>query len=455
LTESGGSVQTEVRRIAGLAWPVILGQVGLVAMGTADMLMVGHLGAEPLAAIGIANTWSFAALIFGLGVCSGLDPFFSQAYGAGRLHEVGQALVRGGLLVTCLGFLLIGVHLAAGPGLTLLAQPAALIGDASSYCTIIAYSVPPFLGFALIKQLLQGSGRMKPAMWVIAMGNLANILANWIFIYGNLGFDAMGVPGAAASTVLVRWAMFTALLALGSAEIRRVWPWGIDLGNTQALSHVAFTALPVGLQLGLEVWAFNAATLMAGWLGSISVAAHTAALNIASLAFMVPLGLSAAATTRTGNLVGAGHPWARAAWISLGLSTVAAATSATLFTLAPHSLAHLYNPDPEVIGLIALVLPIAALFQGFDAGQVVSFGILRGLGDTRKPMIANVVGYWLIGLPAGYLLAFHGGMGLRGIWWGMTLSLAIVSGLLLARIGWHHYGLRRSSMPRISPRSRR
>ncbi len=431
------TTRDEAARIASLAWPVVVGQIGLVAMGTADMLMVGHLGADPLAAIGIANTWSFAAMILGLGACSGLDPFFSQAYGAGNPKRAGEALVRGSLMIAVVAVIIIAFHLVGRSGLEFLRQPENLLDDAGLYCQIMAWAVIPYVGFALIKQFLQGSGLMRPAMWVIAVGNLVNIAANWVFIYGHLGAEAMGVPGAAWSTVVVRWVMFAALVAIASPHIRAAWPDRRGLGDRESFQHLLFTAMPVGLQWGLEVWAFNSATIMAGWLGSHAVAAHTAAQNVASITFMIPLGIGAAAATRTGNLVGAGREWSRVAWISLGLAAVTSSICAAIFTLFPYQLAGLYNPDIEVIALIATVLPIAAVFQWVDAGQVVSFGVLRGLGDTRKPMLANVLGYWILGLPAGYFLAFHAGYGLSGVWWGTTISLAIVCVLLVARIRWH------------------
>jgi len=427
----------EAKRVATLAWPVVVGQIGLVAMGTVDMLMVGHLGAEPLAAIGIANTWSFAALILGLGACSGLDPFFSQAYGAGRPKDAGEALIRGSVFVSAVALLIIGFHLLARPGLSLLMQPESLLSDASLYCRIMAVAVIPYVGFALIKQFLQGSGVMRPAMWVIAVGNLVNIAANWVFIYGNLGAEPMGVPGAAWSTAVVRWVMFAVLAAVARPHIRAAWPERLRLWDLQAYRKLAFTAMPVSLQWGLEVWAFNTATIMAGWLGSNAVAAHTAAQNITAITFMIPLGIGAAAATRTGNLVGARHPWSRAAWTSLGLGAASASVAATVFTLFPEALAQLYNPDPQVISLMVLVLPIGAIFQWVDAGQVISFGVLRGLGDTRKPLLINVVGYWLIGIPAGYYMAFHLDYGLRGVWWGVTISLTVACVLLVARIVWH------------------
>ena len=437
MTAPPGALREESQRIAGLAWPVVLGQIGLVAMGTVDMLMVGHLGAAPLAAIGIANTWSFAALILGMGACAGLDPFFSQAYGANEPKAAGDALIRGALILGALAILLMAFHFAARPGLTLLQQPEILLDEASRYCEIVGLAVVPFLGFSLLKQLLQGSGQMRPAMWVIAGGNLINVVANWVFIYGHLGMEPLGVAGAAWSTTVVRWAMFAALFAIARRELAAVWPDTIDLRDLGRFAEIASTALPVSLQIGLEVWAFNASTLMAGWLGPHPLAAHIAALNIASLAFMVPLGIGAAAATRVGNLVGANHRWAPAAWTSLLLAGLAATTTAALLTTLAEPLAALYNPDGAVIPLIVTVIPIAVVFQWVDAGQVVSFGILRGLADTRKPMVANLIGYWILGLPIGYVLAFHQGFGLSGIWWGMTVGLSIVCVLLVGRIRWH------------------
>ena len=175
---------------------------------------------------------------------------------------------------------------------------------------------------------------------------------------------------------------------------------------------------------------------MMGWLGTTQVAAHAVALNLASLAFMVPLGMSAAASARTGNLLGAGERWQAPGWVAIGLGAASMSVSGSLFLLFPHALAHLYSDDPDVIALAAGLLPMAAALGFFDGVQAVSFGVLRGAGDVRVPSLFNVVGYWLVGLPLGAWLAFGAGWGPYGIWAGIVMALFVVASLLVVRVRW-------------------
>lgn len=258
-----------------------------------------------------------------------------------------------------------------------------------------------------------------------------------MLIYGKLGAPALGVAGAAWATTLVRLLLLVVLLVMAWPVLREAWPERRGLFAPNEIARVAWVALPVGAQLATEVWAFTAVSFMSGWLGTTAVAAHTAALSLASLTFMVPLGLSAAASTRVGNLVGAGLPWPRAAWTAVGLAAVVMSTSAATFLAAPRLLGRIYLPPGDALELMAAILPYAALFQLADGTQVSCFGVLRGLGDTRQPMLANLVGYWLIGLPFGVWLGFYRGWGLAGVWLGLAVGLILVAALLLGRLSWH------------------
>ncbi len=416
----------ELVRIAGLAWPVVLGQLGLVTLGMVDLVVVGALGPRAQAAVGLGNTWTFAGLILGIGVTLGLDPYITTAYGACRPRRAGRAALHGAILLAGVGLLIVVQHLLAGPALRALGQPADAIPEARLYAWIQVFGVPPFLAFLLLRQLLQGGGKMRPAMWVVGLGNGVNLAADWILVVKS----GTGVAGVAWATVLVRWVMLGALLWLGRSTFHRAWPgWRVE---RQYLLAVVAMALPTGLQVGLEVWAFNTASLLAGWLGSAALAAHSAALTAASMAFMVPMGIGAAAATRVGNLVGAGLPWRRAAWTAIAMGATVMLLSGSLFAFAPHVVARIFTDDREVLDLMVRVLPVAAVFGFFDGTQAVAHGVLRGLRDTRYPALLALFAYWGIALPWG--TSGLGDRGLVAVWEGLAAGLATAAVLLVVRI---------------------
>lgn len=420
----------EVRRLVHLGWPVILGQIGLVGMGTVDMLVVGRMGSAPLAALGMGNVLSWAVLSLGIGCALGLDPFFTRAYGKNQPKEAGVAFVRGAWIMAMLALPMIAWHLSAGHLLTLFRQPPEIHQDATLYTVILAGRVPALLVFALVRQLIQGKGIMRLATWVIFWGNVVNLITDIWWVYGGLGVPALGVAGAAWSTLLVQWIMAAILLywarghlreALSGVSWRPLWP---DIIQT------AKTALPAALQVGIEAWAFNAISVLAGLFGSVALAAHTLAFNVIALTFMVPLGLSSGATTRVGNLVGAGREWRPSAWISVLLCTLFMVLTAIVYTLFPEFIARLYTEDASVIAVALTLLPIAAVFQIADGLQIATASILRGLGDTRTAMLAHLIAHWMIGLPIGVFLSFGLDWGLTGLWVGITLGLAVTAALL-------------------------
>lgn len=434
LSQPASSLGDEVRRLARLAWPLVVAQLSLMALGFVDTLMVGRLGGDALAAISLGNMWSFTWAILGLGTAMGLDPLVAQAHGAGEPRRFTTAVVQGGLVLTLLSAILGLAHLAAGPGLRLLHQPESVIPLATAYCWVLAPATPAFVLFELLRRALQARGQVQAPMVVALAGNVVNVAANLVLIFGIGSWAGLGAIGAAWSTLVVRWFMFGALAWLARdilADAARAWR---DAFDPAGLARVARTALPVGAQFGLEVWAFEAALVMVGWFGSTALAAHAVVLTLVSLSFMVPLGLSSAASSRIGNLIGAGHDASRAAWLAVVVGGAVMAVSGSVYAAFPAQLVRAFIPgDPEVVALAATFLPIAALFQIFDGVQVVAFGVLRGAGDTRVPAVANVVGFWLFGLPVGYLIATSG-WGPQGVWMGLAIALGTVAGLLLIRI---------------------
>jgi MATE family multidrug resistance protein len=297
--------------------------------------------------------------------------------------------------------------------------------------------VVPYLAFTVLRQALQAQHRTRAVVWAIVVGNAVNLLLNWVLIYGRLGAPSLGAVGSAWSSTVGRWVMLGTLAALGWPHLRpALSPWQRDAWRPAAVGRLARLGLPIGLQQVLEYGAFGAVGLAMGGLGTAAMAGHQATLNLASLTFMVPLGVSAAAAVRVGHAVGAGDgPRARraaAAATAVGVGFMAC--TAALMLAAPHALAALYTDDARVLALAAALIPVAGVFQVFDGLQVVSLGILRGAGDTRVPAVANVVGFWLLGLPLGAWLAFRAGAGPRGLWWGLVAGLATTGLANAARV---------------------
>ena len=430
----------ELRRLVMLAMPIVVTQVGTMMMGVVDMLMVGSVGREALAAAALGNLWTMGTLVVGMGLTLGIDPILTQAHGAGDARGVGLVTQRGLVMAALAGVPTVLLWLVTGPALELAGQDPGLAAMAHDYVLMQLPSVFGFLGFMVLRSYLQGRSIVAPAMWVTLLANVFNALLNWVLIFGELGAPAMGLRGAGIATGVTRSLMLVALaLWIWRAGLQRgAWtPWTWAALAPAGLLEIVRYGLPVGVQLGLEMWAFQAATLFAGWLGEAELAAHTIAINLASLSFMVPLGVAMAAVTRVGNLLGAGDGRGaqRAAWVALAVGAGVMTVSAAVFVALRTELPALYNDDVAVLALAAGLLPIAGAFQIFDGIQVVGGGVLRGMGRTRPAALFNLVGYYVLGLPVAWWLAFRRGMGVAGIWWGLTVGLMVVAVLLIAWIG--------------------
>lgn len=426
-----------MRELLDLALPVVVVQVGLMLMGVVDSIMVGRLSAEALAGVALGNVYFFAVSIFGIGVLMALDPVVSQAVGAADETAVARAVHRGVLLALLLSVPCSLLLLFTGRALEALAQPAEVVPIAHEYALRIIPGVFPFFAFTVFRQVLQAMGRIAPIVWVTVAANLLNALLNWMLVYGELGMPALGANGSAWATSLSRWAMALLLLGLAWPELhghlRQVTRESLAV---RPLARMLALGAPIGIHMQLEFSVFGAVGLLMGRLGTTAVAAHQIALNLASLTFMVPMGVSAAATVLVGRAVGRGAmPDARrAARAAIATGVGFMAVTALVFLLAPGLFARLYSRDEVVVGLAMSLIPIAGFFQVFDGLQVVSAGVLRGVADTRFPMVIGLVGFWVVGLPISLLLAFRVGLGPVGLWWGLVAGLASVSLLLLARV---------------------
>ncbi len=407
---------------------------GFMLMRATDAIMIGALGKEPLAAMAIGNMWGFGLAILGHGAARGLDPAVSQAFGAGDRLAAGRTLVRGWILAIAMAIPIMALHVLTAEGLALLGQPAHLLADAEIYALATMWGLPFAFAFDATRQFLQGLGIMRPATWVVLATVLLNVVLNQWLIHGGLGVPPLGILGSGIATSVCAVVVCTALVGVTWSVLLDWWPGWDGVFEVAPMWALLALALPASIQASLEVWAFIGAGFMMGWLGDVELDAHVIALNLTSLTFMIPFGISAGAATRVGNLLGAGQDWQRSGWLAIGLGAAVMAVSASCFFWVPEPLVSIYTNDPEVLAAGALLLPVAALFQVFDGVQAVAFGVLRGAGDIKVPTLANLLGYYVFAMPLGYWLAFEQHMGPRGVWLGLTGGLSMVAVLLVIRV---------------------
>ena len=429
--------RTELRATVRLALPVVLVQVGMMFMGVIDTVMVGHVSASVLAAVALGNLYFFNAIVLSQGTLMALDPIIAQAVGARDEEGVRRGLQRGLLLAAALSIVTALLLLPAHGLLVLTRQQAEIIPDTTAYVHLSIPGVLPFLVFVVCRQTLQALHRVAPIVWAIVGANLTNAGLNWVFVYGHLGSPALGAAGSAIATLVSRWLMTIALLVLAWRTLRAyLVPVRRESFHTAPLARVLALGVPVGLQQLLESGAFGAIGLMMGILGTKEMAAHQIAITLAALTFMVPLGVASAAAVRVGRAVGAhdaerAKQAARAAFLcGMGFMSL----TALIFLTAPRALASIFTGDAAVIAIAGLLIPVAGVFQIFDGAQAVGAGVLRGLGDTRAPLIGMIAGYWLIGLPVSLVLGFRTPLRAAGLWWGFVASLSIVALFLAWRI---------------------
>ncbi|HSW31508.1 MAG TPA: MATE family efflux transporter [Longimicrobiales bacterium] len=429
--------RADLDALVRLAFPVALVTVSTMTLGVVDTIMVGRVSPTDLAAVALGNLYFFAAVVFGQGVLMALDPVISQAMGAGDTVAVSRGLQRGGVLALVLAVLAVLFLLPAGPLLRLLGQPVDVVPVAAGYALVCIPGVLPYYILHVLRLSLQAMGRVGPLLVVVLLGNVANVFFNWVLIYGHLGFPAMGAVGSGWATSLSRWFMALLLLRVSWPLLRAyLRPFRREALAAGPLKRFLRLGAPIGGQQVLEFGVFGAAGLLMGLMGTIPMAGHQVALNLASLTFMVPLGVAQAATVLVGQAVGRGDaPGARrAAGGALLVGVGFMGLTAVVFLVAPAPLAGIYSADASVVALTATLIPIAGVFQVFDGMQVVALGVLRGVADTRLPMVLNLVGFWGIGLPVSAALGFRTVLGPRGIWVGLALGIALVALLLLARV---------------------
>ena len=430
-------LRVEMRALLRLAIPIVAVQVGTMLMGVVDTIMVGHLSARALAAVALGNLYFWGCAIFGMGVIMALDPVIAQAVGARDEVAVTRGFQRGLLLAVLLTVPTSIALLFVAPVLGALHQSEEVVPLATAYALVCIPGVFPFLAFIVQRQTLQAMERVRPIVITMIVANLTNVVLNWILIFGKLGAPALGVAGAAWATSISRWVMVIALFLVAWPALRpHLAPLRRDTFAVAPLRRMAALGAPIGVQFQLEYGIFAVVGLIMGTIGTVPLAAHQVALNIASFTFMVPMGIAAAAAVLVGHAVGRGDAMeARHAAAAALLSGVGfMALMAIVLLVAPGLIARVYTTDAAVIAIAIVLIPLAGLFQVFDGMQVVCGGILRGLGDTHSALVANVIGFWAIGLPLGIWLGMSLDYGAAGLWWGLVVGLAVVGLALLVRV---------------------
>jgi MATE family multidrug resistance protein len=419
-----------------LAGPVIAAEVGWLMMGIVDTIMVGPLGPSAIGAVGAGTILFLTVIMIGFGMLLALDTFVAQSFGAGRIDDCHRWLVAGVQLAAVLSVLLMVVSLGGVMLLPLIGFHPDVLALLKPYMTHLVWSTPPLLAYVVFRRYLQAMNLARPVMVALVLANITNVLACWVLIYGKLGMPALGVVGAAYATVFSRLVMAVFLFVVIVSRERdhpsglREIPFAIDWPRIKAIVRLGS---PAAGQILLEVGVFAAASALAATIAPAAAAAHQIVLNIVGLIFMVPYGLGTAAAVRVGQAVGRRDPdGARAAgWTALALAAGTMVCSAVLFTVAPRLLLYGFTSDTAVLEVGVSLFLVASVFQLFDGIQTVTTGALRGLGNTKTPMLVNLVGHWGIGLPIAWVLCFHRGWGVQGLWAGLAIGLILIGSTLL------------------------
>lgn len=415
-----------------------------MVMGIVDTMMVGPLGPAAIGAAGLGSGVFTAIAIFGMGLMLGLDAFVSQTHGAGDEAECRRWLHSGVWLAAITGPPIMVVTWVLYASLEAWGLHPEIRGLVGPYLRGLSWGALPLLFYAAFRRYLQGMHLVRPVVLALVTANVINAVANWILIYGHFGSPAFGVEGSAWATTAARtWMAGFLFLAITLEHRRRIHrqphvPWTLDVGRIKRLVALGF---PAASQVTLEVGVFAAATALAGKLDPVSSGSHQIALNIAALAFMVPLGLSSAGAVRVGHAVGARDESRAilAGWTALAANGAIMALIGLALFLWPQVLISAFTTDQRVIDIGVRLLAIAAAFQLFDGTQAVVTGVLRGIGETRSPMVINVIGHWFFGLPVGYALCFWYAWGVLGLWIGLSIGL-IFTALVLSAVWWRKTG---------------
>ncbi|WP_316808663.1 MATE family efflux transporter [Pedobacter agri] len=423
-----------------LALPIVGSQVGHTLVHMADSVIVGHFtDTTQLAAVSLVNSIFILIMVIGLGISYGLTPLIAQEHGRNNDQECGKLLSSSLIINVLVGILLYAlVHFGMLLVIDHLNQTPAVVAYAKPYLGLLSISIIPLLVFQTFKQFAEGLGFTKQAMFVSIWGNVLNITLGIIFVKGMFGIKPMGVSGVGLSTLIDRslMAVVMAIYVLRSKHFKKylIGFKATFIDKVYATKIIKIGA-PVALQYSFEISAFSGAAILIGTIGAVEQAAHQIAISLASMTYMIASGIASAATIKTGNNFGkkSFDDLRKSAIASYHVILLFMSCTAIIFIVAHTIMPFIYTDDAKVVAIAGQLLIIAGFFQLFDGTQVVGLGVLRGIGDVNMPTFITFLAYWVVGIPVGYLLGFTFGLGVYGIWYGLTFGLLTASILLFLR----------------------
>jgi MATE family multidrug resistance protein len=424
-----------------LAYPVVMSQLGHIMVGVVDTAMVGQIGTIEQAAVALSNSLYTLVLVFGLGVSYGVTPLVAAADSSGDIRQSADLLRHGIVINTVLGILLFLLLFSISPVLNLFNQKQEVVDLAIPFLNVMMLGMIPLCIFSGFKQFTEGLSFTRFAMLITVGSNLLNILLNYVLIFGHWGFPEMGLMGSCWASFIARVVMALAmfLYVYYGRQFKQYWA-GFSFRNLsrELTKKILSIGVPSGLQWVFEVGAFAFAVIMIGWISPKAQAAHQVALSLAATTYMMASGLSAAASVRVGNQAGLhNREGVRTAGFSAFIMVLLFMGCCALgFIIFRNYLPVLFNKDPEVISIASSLLVIAAFFQLSDGVQVVGLGALRGVKDVKVPTIITLIAYWVIGLPMSYVFGFKMGLGVKGVWYGLSLGLMIAAVCLFLRFNY-------------------
>jgi multidrug resistance protein, MATE family len=437
------SIRSQIRPVLALALPLIAAELGWMFMGIVDTIMIGHMQNPALniasAALGqvLYNTLAFGIA----GVLLSLDTYLSQSHGAGRYDEANRWLYHGLILAAGLAAVLFALIAVAPLVFTNLPIDPQVLAGAKAFLRALNWGTPTLFLYFTLRRYLQAFNHARWIAAALITANICNFVGDWLLIsghsWGPIHIPALGVAGAGLSTSFSR--VYLALfLLVGIWRVEHKHNYGLRSMlrhiESSRLRRLTVLGAPAGAQIFVEISIFGAVTYLAGTLGRLPLSGHEIALNTAAFTFMVPFAISAAAAVRVGQAIGREAPdeAAAAGWTAILLGAGCMAAFSAVLLAAPHAIARAYTPDPSVIAAAVPLLLVAAAFQFFDGLQVTATGALRGAGNTHAGLILQIIGYWIVGLPIGYILCFRMHYGAVGLWLGLCAGLMVTGTSLTA-----------------------